>query len=240
MRMKEYGALFLIVIFFLLVFSCKHNPELLPVTHADTTHNPPPPTPDTGRKCSPDTVYFQNEVLPLIVSTCAKSGCHDQTTHEHGVTLIDWSSIVNTGGVVAGNPNNSKLYEVITASGDDRMPQPPASSLTSTQTAMISKWITQGAQNNKCDSLGCDTSNVTYTGTIAPIIQTFCLGCHSGATPANGLTLEGYDAVKTATGNRLMGAIQHQAGYFPMPPGGSLSSCKIHEFQIWINHNYPQ
>jgi hypothetical protein len=81
---------------------------------------------------------------------------------------------------------------------------------------------------------------VTYTKTIQPIVQIFCLGCHSGSSPANGLSLSGYDAVKTAAGGRLMGAIRHQNGYFSMPPGGSLTACQISEFQIWINLNYPQ
>jgi hypothetical protein len=221
--------------------SCKHSPGILPVTTSDTTHNPPPPPPpDTGKKCSPDTIYFQNEVLPLIVSTCAKSGCHDQITHKEGITLTDWSSIVGTGGVDAGNAAGSRLYQSIAGGGDDRMPPPPANPLTSAQINDIAKWINQGARNNKCDSTGCDTVNVTYTKTIQPIVQIFCLGCHSGSSPANGLSLSGYDAVKTAAGGRLMGAIRHQNGYFSMPPGGSLTACQISEFQIWINLNYPQ
>ena len=237
--MKKIVVFILTALMTLAIYSsCKHNPGIIPVTTIDTTHNPPPPPSDTGKKCSPDTIYFQNEVLPLIVSSCAKSGCHDQVTHKEGVILIDWSSILNTGGVDPGTAAGSKLYQVISGGSDN--PMPPDNPFSSTQINDIAKWINQGARNNKCDSTGCDTVNVTFSKTIQPIVQIFCLGCHSGSSPANGLTLSGYDAVKTAaSGGRLMGAIMHQNGYFSMPPGGSLTACQISEFQIWINLNYP-
>ena len=238
--MKHAGWFIFPLIAIAFFLSCRHNPEILPVTPVDTTHITPPP--DTGKKCSPDTIYFQNAILPLIVSSCAKSGCHDQNSHQGGVTLIDWYSIVNTGNIVAGNAAESKLYQVITSgSGEDRMPPSPANPMTSGQINQIAKWINQGAKNNKCDSLGCDTVNVTYTHTIQPIIQTFCYGCHSGSSPSGGINLSDYNSVKSvASGGKLMGAIKHQTGYFSMPPNGSLSACQINEFQKWINLNYPQ
>ena len=48
----------------------------------------PEPEPTTTSNCNPDTVYFQNTILPLVVSSCATTGCHDQKSHKDGVVLI--------------------------------------------------------------------------------------------------------------------------------------------------------
>ena len=105
----------------------------------------------------------------------------------------------------------------------------------------IGTWITQGALDNRCDSAGCDTINVTYTNTIAPILQTYCLGCHSGPNPSYSINLSTYNGVVgVAESNRLMGALRQETGFFAMPKNASkLSDCQIAQFQKWINTNEP-
>ena len=44
--------------------------------------------------CDPDTVYFQNTILPLVVSSCVTVGCHDQASHKDGVILTDYAYII--------------------------------------------------------------------------------------------------------------------------------------------------
>ncbi|OFY28139.1 MAG: hypothetical protein A2X09_00915 [Bacteroidetes bacterium GWF2_43_11] len=217
----------------LLLASCKHDPDLsaLPV-------NPDPPVPTVG--CDPDSVYFANTVFPLIQSSCAMSGCHDAATAREGVVLTDYYRIMITGEVNPGNAGDSKIYEVLSGGGEERMPPSPAQPLTTDQKALIAKWINQGAQNNACTETNCDTLNVTFAGTIMPMIQTNCTGCHSGASPGGGIFLTNYAQVETiATTGQLMGVVKHLTGYQPMPPSGQLSDCQIAQLNKWIANGKP-
>jgi hypothetical protein len=83
----------------------------------------------------------------------------------------------------------------------------------------------------------CDTVNVTYSGTVKPILQTNCYGCHSGATPPKGLNLTLFNAVKTVASNgKLAGVISHAPGFPQMPQGASkLPDCSIAKIKAWIN-----
>ena len=127
------------------------------------------------------------------------------------------------------DPWGSKLVEVITETDPDKlMPPPPIQSLTPAEIQLIVDWIQQGAPNNSCVG-GCDTTNVTYSGTIAPWLQFKCTGCHSGSAPQGGLDLTDRAAANTvALDGRMPGAIQHQSPYVSMPPaGGMLPQCDI-------------
>ena len=44
--------------------------------------------------CHPDTVYFRNTILPLVVSSCATTDCHDNVSHKDGIILTDYASII--------------------------------------------------------------------------------------------------------------------------------------------------
>jgi hypothetical protein len=92
----------------------------------------------------------------------------------------------------------------------------------------------------------CDTSNVTYTYSVKPILEKYCTLCHyTGAsfTTGNGIILDNYtDAKKYTEDGSLLGAIKHTAAS-PMPkPLGSpkLDDCKIATFEIWKRNLYPQ
>ena len=89
--------------------------------------------------CDPDTVYFQNTILPLVVSSCATTGCHDRESHRDGIILMDYASIIQTGKIKPGNPGDSEFFESLTDSDDDLMPPPPYDPLNSDQiTAQLS------------------------------------------------------------------------------------------------------
>jgi len=227
-----YKILLSIVVLF--AVSCKHDPfpysgQDNPV---DTIPNPP-----TGKPCNPDTVYFQNEILPLILGNCGISGCHDAATAEDGVILDSYANIMNTGDVKQGDPNNSEIYENITETDPDKiMPPPPSSPLSASQIALIKKWIEQGAQNNYCD--GCDTTNVKFSTHILPIFQQSCKGCH-GASPSGyaQYSLTNHSQVVFGiTTNNLLERINHKNGFNAMPLNApKLDACKIRAIEIWIN-----
>ena len=127
---------------------------------------------------------------------------------------------------------------------DKVMPRPPADPLEPEEIALIALWIQQGAQNLSCDSYsgGCDTTNVTYSGAIQPLLALKCQGCHSGASPQGGLNFTAWSVVNTvAMDGRLKGADNHQAWYTAMPPsGGFLPQCEIDMISAWVQQGAPQ
>ena len=219
-ELKVNWVSFFIVI---LVFAaCEHQPkiklgDLINKTPVDSTNN--------GTNCSPDTVYFVNEILPMITSNCAQAGCHDNITQAEDIVLNSYASIRSQ--VKPGKAADSELYKEI-VNGN----MPPAGSMTQEQMDKIKKWINQGAKNNFCNS-GCDTTLFTYSGSITKIINTNCIACHqSGA-----VLLNSYSSVKALADNgRFLGAIKHQSGFQPMPsPYITLSDCDMKKITKWIN-----
>ncbi len=197
-----------------------------------------------GIPCNADTVYFEQDILPLLVSNCAMPGCHDAGTAQENVILTNYQHIIQTGEIVAGFPDGSELFEKITENDlDDRMPPLPAAGLSTDQIALVRKWIQQGAQNNRCNSNNgpCDTSNISFSGHIKPVLQGNCVGCHHASLSSGGINLSTHaGVVSAATSGRLTGAVRHQTGYVSMPPGGNaLDSCNIAKIEYWILKGLP-
>lgn len=218
------------------LIACKHS---LP---AQNTTTPPPGgggggTPTPSVTCSPDTVYFQQQVLPVLVSNCTMSGCHDVASHRDGVILTSYSYVMSTAGIRPGNPGSSDLYEAITETDlRKRMPPPPAAPLTDVQKEIIRKWIQQDAKNLSCQS-ACDTSGaMTYSAKVKPILTAKCTGCHGGGAPQAGIDLSTYTGLKAKVNDgRLWGAINHQPGFSAMPKNGNkLSDCELTTIRKWI------
>ena len=192
--------------------------------------------------CSPDTAYFQQQVLPIFISNCTVGGYHDAITQQHGVNLTTYTNIITTGDVRPFNPSGTKLWKKINETNpSDRMPPPPRNPLTTAQKDIIYKWIMQGAKNNSCQASACDSANITFSGTIRSIMNNKCVGCHSGSSPQGNINYSTYAGVKAKVDDgRLWGAINHLPGYSPMPKGGSkLSDCEIKQFQKWISAGAP-
>lgn len=188
-----------------------------------------------------DSVCYLNEIQPIINSNCAMSGCHDPITQAAGYDLSSYFVVINL--VKPGKPDQSKLIEVITGGGEEAMPPSPNQPLNQEQIDLLRKWISEGAGLNiDCNiSIPCDTSNVTYSGTINPILQANCLGCHSSAGSGGGILLNTFSAVKGQVNNgRLWGAINWQSGFSQMPKNSSkLSDCDITKIGIWIQQGAP-
>jgi mono/diheme cytochrome c family protein len=182
-------------------------------------------------------VCFEAEVLPLFQSNCTQSGCHNSTDREKGYDFSNYSGILK--GVEAGNYRKSEVYKVLVLyGGGEAMPPKPYQRLSDDQIATIALWIEQGAQNTSgCQSSsGCDTTNVTFSGSVKPILETYCNGCHSGSAPSGGISYSTHaGTLPTAQSGSLVGAIQHSAGYSAMPQGGNkLSDCQINKIKKWV------
>jgi len=90
----------------------------------------------------------------------------------------------------------------------------------------------------------CDTTNVTYSGTVQPILSSSCLSCHSNSTAASygaNIKLENYsDVLIRVNDGKLYGSIAQTGSFSPMPKNSSkLSDCKISSVKIWIDAGAP-
>lgn len=83
----------------------------------------------------------------------------------------------------------------------------------------------------------CDTTTVSFSAIVFPILDNQCLSCHSGSTPSGNINLEFYEKIEPyATNGRLWGAISHQPGYSAMPQGGNqLPDCQLRQIKAWID-----
>ena len=103
-------------------------------------------------------------------------------------------------------------------------------------------WITGCYWDNVAtlipEGQSCDTLDVSFASDVIPILSNNCYGCHSNANApdfGNGLSLEDYADVTTMSA-RIIGAINHDNGFVPMPQGSQkLDSCKIGKIEAWVN-----
>lgn len=226
-----------------LIAACQHDPLIndmdMEPDPIDTTENPidttvmEMDTTDIVQPCNPDSVYFQKDVLPLLLSSCAYSGCHGDGSRQGDVELSNYLNIIDTGDIEPFNLSDSKLYRVITETDADKV-MPPDNPLNSEQISIIAQWILQGATDNDCQS--CDTINISFSEHIKPTIDTYCLGCHGATNPSGGLSLTSYLEINSiATDGSLLGVIKHETGFTAMPLNQpKLEDCLIQQISIWI------
>lgn len=224
-------ALYLLPLLIGFVYACKHDKPI------------PEPSNDpiVSMNCPSDTVYFQNSILPILVSNCAMSGCHDQQSAREGIILTDYVSIINTGSVDPGNGKHSELYKAITDfNSDDIMPPSNYGTLSSEEISLIKTWIDQGAINNMCGK--CDTDVFTFSAGVLPIVETHCQGqsCHSTATADNGFHQFTTWNDIVADSEAFWGSISNTGGYSIMPQGTSgLNDCQITIIRKWLDNGAP-
>lgn len=209
--------------------ACRHDPFQLPID---------PGNPSFTGECDPDSVYFQNQILPILVSNCTESGCHNAQDHQDGVVLDSYQSLLGTVGHATQNDwhENKLMRALLETDLDDRMPPPPKAALPAAQLDLIKKWLAQGAQNNACDenSGGCDLSGAKFGTFVQPLIQAKCQGCHSGSNPQGGVALNSYAAIKTvALNGKLYASLSRTSNW--MPKGGAkLDDCSLQKIQLWV------
>ncbi|MBN8652934.1 MAG: cytochrome c [Cytophagales bacterium] len=216
----------LLVLILVLLNGCVHDPFIDPTTLNEGEPNTPGCVTD-GNVC------FESSVLPIFISSCARSKCHDATSHKEGYTLNNYNNIVRKG-ISPGNASKSKLYKVLFESGEDRMP--PDAPLTQAQKDSIAAWINQGAKNTVNCNCACNPDQFTFALTVKPIINNQCVGCHKPGSLGGNINLADYTSIKAqVTNGKLVGSITHATGFSPMPQGTKLSECEINQIKSWIN-----
>jgi hypothetical protein len=94
--------------------------------------------------------------------------------------------------------------------------------------------------NGTTGNTTCDTTNITYSGTVKAIIAQNCAisGCHDGSN-ASTYDMSDYSGLYfycIAT-NKLLGSIRHDNGYVAMPQGApKLDDCSINKITAWVNN----
>jgi hypothetical protein len=210
----------------ILVGSCIHEPFIDPFDLNNGQPNIP------GCVTGPE-VCFESSVLPIFISSCARSGCHDAITRKEGFVLDTYNNIIRKG-ISPGNASESELYKVLFESGEDMMP--PDGPLTQAQKDLIKNWINQGAKNTVDCDCNCDPTKFTYSGTIQPLLNNQCVGCHKPGSLGGNIDLSTYNSVKVqVTNGKLLGSVTHAVGFSPMPKGNKLSDCQITQITNWIN-----
>ena len=217
----QLGLILVIVVIGFAIDSCTHQPYVMP--EALRTGDP--------------TICFETDILPIFISNCAKSGCHDQASGKGGYVLTSYSNIVKKG-IIPGNVAASKIWQTIDIKklGITTMP-PNGAGLSNTDIDLLRRWIATGAidSGGACSISTCDSNNYTYSGAIQPLTQKYCTGCHNSASASGGSLMDYTSVMNAAVNGRLLGDIEHLSGYNAMPLGGiSLSDCEIAQFKKWV------
>lgn len=180
-------------------------------------------------------ICFQEDVLPLFVSNCTQSNCHNSVDKVARLDLSTYTGIMKS--IKANHPFQSESWTQINSGS---MPPSNYHQFTKYEKDLIKHWIKAGAPNNShCKT--CD-STFAYKTRIEPIFNKWCVGCHSTTDAGGGYDFSSYDkAILSITSNRFEGSILHSAGYSAMPKNaGSLSDCDINSIKEWLAAGHPK
>ena len=191
----------------------------------------PPVTPGISgnpSSASGEIVCFQRDILPVLLSSCGTTGCHEATTRREGYNITSYASVM-TNLVKAGSPNSSRLY---TSIANNNMPPNSYAKLSTAVKDSVFNWIKNGALDATCTS-SCDTTGVvTYQNQISGIMSRNCVSCHSGTSAQKGVLLDSYTAVKANLDNgSILSAVQGIT--LQMPQGYQITNCELRQLELW-------
>lgn len=94
-------------------------------------------------------ISFNKEILPILETNCAKSGCHVPGGQTPDLTTPNaYNDLTGLGYVSPSDsmaPSQSILYQKLTAGSK---PMPPSGKLSAYNLNLILTWIKQGVQND--------------------------------------------------------------------------------------------
>ena len=92
----------------------------------------------------PQQISFQNELAPILNTSCATPTCHVSGAHTPYLSsAVSYTQIVNGGFVNLANPKTSTIYLMITGEMAQYLPSPAK-----TNQQKVYDWIRNGAPNN--------------------------------------------------------------------------------------------
>ncbi|MCC6815131.1 MAG: hypothetical protein IT267_01815 [Saprospiraceae bacterium] len=183
-------------------------------------------------------ICFETEVRPIISSNCTLSGCHNSIDKVSGYDFSTYEGIMHA--VKPGDHSTSELYKVLIHPYKEKPPK-PFNPLSEEQKITIAAWIEQGAKYNpNCVSKPCDTTSVTLSRSVRPILNLYCGSCHNSSSPQGGVDFRTYENLRIyIDDSTLTYSINHING-FAMPKNSSkLPACEIGIIQKWIALGAP-
>jgi hypothetical protein len=83
----------------------------------------------------------------------------------------------------------------------------------------------------------CNTEGVSYGDFVAPQMAASCNSCHGSGTI---ITTNHTNLRTIALNGKLMGSINHETGYLPMPQGQpKLEQCTRQKLGAWVSDGAP-
>jgi hypothetical protein len=96
-----------------------------------------------------------------------------------------------------------------------------------------------GAKNTTDCPTDCDSTQFKYSTAIKPMIDKYCIDCHSYPNASASVELSSHLGVAfVAKNGTLLSCLTRTTNW--MPKGGKkLSDCEIKQFEKWINAGAP-
>lgn len=214
---------------------------------------------------------FNAKVKPILDANCA--GCHIGGGHHGGLRLDTFSSVMagsENGPVIRlGNPDDSTLVRAIRYK-DTELQMPPRHKLADADIATIEKWVKESgkdiaptadapapATNAAAAQTGTAATPVTpeqkqfFEGTIRPILENNCYGCHGAEKQRGGLRVDsreallkgGRDGAVVTPGDPehslLITAVRHTDPELKMPPRRQLTADEVNALVKWVGMGLP-
>lgn len=87
----------------------------------------------------------------------------------------------------------------------------------------------------------CNVDSVSFSKDVVPLINRYCIYCHSESPVLNEVNLSSYDNVIPYINNgSFLGSIKHQGGFTPMPQNrAKLTKCSISIIETWVADGAP-
>lgn len=110
---------------------------------------------------------------------------------------------------------------------------------------MLIPFLNSGCYNDNEEDLYpekpvCDTANITYTASIAPIMQTNCNSCHNTTVASGGVITDNAEGLRVVALNGLLWSSVNWTSAYKMPKDrGKLSDCDLSKINIWIKDGAP-
>ena len=94
-------------------------------------------------------ISFNKSVLPILVTECAKSGCHVPGGQTPDLTAANaYNNLTGLGYATPDDSLNAPQSILMKQINNASKPMPPNGKLTAYDISLITTWIKQGAQNN--------------------------------------------------------------------------------------------
>ena len=201
-----------------------------------------------------DAVDFEKQVRPMLEAYCLS--CHGDEKPKGGLKLTTRALAIKGGddgaALVAGQPDKSPLYTstILPPDHDDIMP-PKGDKLVKEQTALLKKWIEQGA-NWPESAVLATARRIDFAKDIQPILEFNCVACHREGYAKGDLRMDdkellysfsngGKSAVvpglpdsSTVYTTTVLGP-DHDDLMPPKAKGGPLPKDQIETLRLWIS-----